>query len=63
MPGVNPELLRLDNYEIDKSKDALFRGEFEVVKELLAAFEDGELGRNLKCIPLIMLFTIRRERL
>ena len=41
VPGVNLDLLRMDNYEIDKSKDALFRGEFEVVKELLAAFPDG----------------------
>merc|ERR1712170_104899 len=40
VPGVNQSVLRMDNYEIDKSKDTLFRGEFEVVKELLATFED-----------------------
>ena len=46
VPGVNPELLRLDNYQIDQTKDALFRGEFEVVKELLRAFEDGEASKR-----------------
>merc|ERR1712241_1463947 len=35
-----------DNYEIDKSKDTLFRGEFEVVKELLATFEDGAASKR-----------------
>ena len=37
VPGVNLEVLRMDNYEVDKTKDTLFRGEFEVVKELVAA--------------------------
>ncbi len=46
VPGVNQELLRMDNYEIDKSKDALFRGEFEVVKELLEAFQDGAASKR-----------------
>lgn len=41
VPGVNLELLRMDNYKIDQTKDALFRGEFEVVKELLGSFDDG----------------------
>jgi len=36
----------MDNYEIDKSKDALFRGEFEVVKELIEAFEDGAASKR-----------------
>merc|ERR1711899_454771 len=46
VPGVNLELLRMDNYQIDKTKDTLFRGEFEVVKELIAAFEDGEASKR-----------------
>ena len=33
-----------DKYQIDMSKDTLFRGEFEVVKELMAALPDGEVG-------------------
>merc|ERR1711899_395902 len=41
VPGVNLELLRMDKYEVEKDKDALFRGEFEVVKELMAELEDG----------------------
>merc|ERR1712010_125359 len=46
VPGVNQDLLRMDNYQIDKSKDTLFRGEFEVVKELMAAFEDGAASKR-----------------
>ena len=46
MPGVNQDLLRMDNYQIDKSKDTLFRGEFEVVKELIAAFDDGAASKR-----------------
>merc|ERR1712003_45591 len=34
VPGVNAALLKTDNYTMDPTKDALFRGEFEVVKEL-----------------------------
>ena len=41
VPGVNLDLLRMDKYELEKDKDALFRGEFEVVKELLAALGDN----------------------
>ena len=33
----------MDNYEIDKDKDTLFRGEFEVVKELIAALPDADV--------------------
>jgi hypothetical protein len=44
VPGVNLELLRMDKYEVDKTKDTLFRGEFEVVKELMADLvEDGSV--------------------
>jgi protein-tyrosine phosphatase len=46
VPGVNQDLLRMDNYEIDKTKDTLFRGEFEVVKELIAAFDDGAASKR-----------------
>merc|ERR1711881_491022 len=41
VPGINLEVLRMDKYVMDKEKDALFRGEFEVVKELMAELEDG----------------------
>lgn len=46
VPGVNIEVLRMDKYSIDPSKDTLFRGEFEVVKELLAAFDDGTNSKS-----------------
>merc|ERR1712240_623475 len=32
-------------YTMDPEKDTLFRGEFEVVKELIAAFEDGPASK------------------
>merc|ERR1712088_304102 len=46
VPGVNASLLKTDNYKMDMKKDALFRGEFEVVKELLAALKDGVGAKN-----------------
>merc|ERR1712088_434946 len=36
----------MDKYEIDPAKDALFRGEFEVVKELIAALPDGAASKR-----------------
>jgi len=46
VPGVNQELLRMDRYQMDMAKDPLFRGEFEVIKELLAALPDGEAAKR-----------------
>merc|ERR1712198_615251 len=40
VPGVNLDLLKMDRYKMDMSKDPLFRGEFEVIKELMAALGD-----------------------
>merc|ERR1712038_970700 len=37
VPGMNLNLLKMDRYTMDSKKDALFRGEFEVVKELMGA--------------------------
>merc|ERR1711892_418150 len=46
VPGMNLDLLKMDRYQMDMSKDALFRGEFECVKELVAALEDGVGAKN-----------------
>merc|ERR1711981_462104 len=46
VPGINLDVLRMDTYVMDKEKDALFRGEFEVVKELMAALPDGAAAKN-----------------
>merc|ERR1711936_41468 len=46
VPGVNASLLKTDRYQMDMSKDALFRGEFEVVKELMGALKDGAGAKN-----------------
>merc|ERR1712223_1894635 len=46
VPGVNASLLKTDRYVMDPSKDALFRGEFEVVKELMGALKDGAGAKN-----------------
>merc|ERR1712029_501663 len=46
VPGVNASLLKTDRYVMDMSKDALFRGEFEVVKELVAKMKDGAGAKN-----------------
>merc|ERR1711899_14982 len=52
VPGVNLELLRMDKYTMDPEKDTLFRGEFEVVKELVAALTDGD-GAKRECDKVI----------
>merc|ERR1719250_131872 len=52
VPGVNHELLKMDRYQIDMTKDALFRGEFECVKELVATLKDGE-GAKKTCDKVI----------
>merc|ERR1711923_629459 len=39
-------LLKTDRYTMDMKKDALFRGEFEVVKELMGALKDGAGAKN-----------------
>merc|ERR1711892_303531 len=46
VPGVNLDLLKMDRYKMDPAKDPLFRGEFEVVKELVATLKDGEAAKN-----------------
>merc|ERR1711983_438701 len=46
VPGVNASLLKTDRYQMDMSKDALFRGEFEVVKQLVGALKDGVGAKN-----------------
>merc|ERR1712152_69131 len=37
---------KLDRYTMDPEKDTLFRGEFEVVKELIAALPDGAAAKR-----------------
>merc|ERR1712032_1618668 len=44
--GVNAALLKTDNYTMDPTKDALFRGEFEVVKDLVSKLADGQGAKN-----------------
>merc|ERR1712227_514031 len=42
VPGINAALLKTDKYVMDASKNTLFRGEFNVVKELITRLKDGE---------------------
>merc|ERR1711874_473637 len=46
VPGVNLDLLKMDRYTMDSSKDPLFRGEFEVVKQLVSTLKDGVGAKN-----------------
>merc|ERR1712121_322563 len=46
VPGVNLDLLKMDRYKMDMSKDPLFRGGFEVIKELIAELPDGEASKR-----------------
>merc|ERR1712088_465677 len=54
VPGVNLDLLKMDRYTMDTGKDPLFRGEFEVVKELVATLKDGVAAKN-ECDKIIDL--------
>merc|ERR1712059_190442 len=46
VPGMNLDLLKMDRYTMDMNKDALFRGEFEVIKGLVASLPDGEAAKR-----------------
>merc|ERR1711892_373140 len=46
VPGINASLLKTDKYVMNPEKDTLFRGEFDVVKELLTKLKDGEAAKN-----------------
>merc|ERR1712168_1294936 len=46
VPGVNASLLKTDRYQMDMSKDALFRGEFPVVLALLEKLKGGKEAKN-----------------
>merc|ERR1712102_120022 len=46
VPGVNMGLLKMDRYKMDMSKDTLFRGEFEVIKELMEVLPEGDAAKR-----------------
>jgi len=46
VPGVNASLLKTDRYVMNPEKDTLFRGEFEVVKEVVSKLKDGAGAKN-----------------
>merc|ERR1712008_427405 len=46
VPGVNTALLQMDRYIMDPAKDPLFRGEFNVVKQVVSALKDGAAAKN-----------------
>ena len=47
VPGMDLSLLKMDRYQMNPGKDALFRGEFEVIKELVAELgADGEASKR-----------------
>merc|ERR1712088_768661 len=48
VPGVNLGLLKMDRYTMDSKKDPLFRGEFEVVKQLVGGLKDDAAQAFLK---------------
>jgi hypothetical protein len=46
VPGMDLNLLKMDRYAMDMKKDALFRGEFEVIKDLVSILPDGEAAKR-----------------
>ena len=47
VPGMNLDLLKMDTYKMDMSKDMLFRGEFPVVQRLIAKMDGGAAAKNV----------------
>merc|ERR1711942_66265 len=47
VPGVNLAILKMDNYKMNEEKDPLFRGEFDVVKELVEKMKGGEAAKKV----------------
>merc|ERR1711973_362624 len=47
VPGVNLDLLKMDRYKMDMSKDPLFRGEFEGIKELRENIAESKLSYEI----------------
>merc|ERR1712032_828743 len=45
VPGC-PNFRRVPGYKVDMKKDALFRGEFEVIKELCSIIPDGDAAKR-----------------
>merc|ERR1711942_319589 len=46
VPGMNLDLLKMDKYTMDPAKDALFRGAFPVVLEMIGKIKDGVGAKN-----------------
>jgi len=46
VPGISGDVLKMDRYVMDPSKDQLFAGNFEVVKKLLAELPGAEAAKN-----------------
>merc|ERR1711892_1205331 len=51
VPGINASLLKTDKYVMNPEKDTLFRGEFEVIRELVAELKDE--GAKNECDKVI----------
>jgi len=47
VPGMRQDLLKMDNYDMDMTKDPLFRGEFECVNQLVETIKDGEAAKKV----------------
>merc|ERR1711909_22957 len=53
VPGVNLDLLKMDRYNEDPTKDPLFRGEFEVIRELTAELGAEGVAAKRECDKII----------
>jgi len=46
VPGVAADILKMDNYKLDPKKDPLFRGEFDVIKQLGEKLKGSEAAKK-----------------
>merc|ERR1739844_206822 len=53
VPGVDKNTLKMDRYNEDPTKDPLFRGEFEVIRELTAELGDEGVAAKRECVKIM----------
>ena len=46
IPGVDMDVLKMDKYKVDKTKDPMVRGEFNVINDLMKSLEGSEYAKK-----------------
>merc|ERR1719464_1037034 len=57
VPGMDLSLLKMDRYKMDPNKDALFRGEFEIMDDAAQVFLKSKIMDNIHKYFYLIVFT------